>query len=296
MAFFDKFKNIFSKKKDGETPEMPPAAAETPVTDTAENVVVAESIQEPAQGEVSGNPDAPAVSAEEVRAPEAGNAELPAVEPVEESIFGQRPEFFQTEENHDQVLPLYLSEPSVLDAELASAEQEAQTMPWTMLVVSLVIGLGIGSGVILGWYEMGPGKQKIVKVQVEAEKEIKRLKMDLESEKIAQMNVRTGQKRLFELLNDFHRDWNRIPNKPDYFRPTGGKGVVIYWTDGLVWRQYFIYQAKGNGAMRRLHAVPENKNFVYLKNTPKGMYRFSISALDKEGKETAKSEELILKF
>jgi hypothetical protein len=116
----------------------------------------------------------------------------------------------------------------------------------------------------------------------------------LENEKMAQMNVRTGEKRLFELLNNFHQDWNRLPAKPDYFRT--GKGVVVFWIDGLVWRQYHLYQGKGgNGPMERLNAAPEKKNFIYLKNLPKGLWRFSVSALNKEGKETPRGEELIVK-
>jgi hypothetical protein len=165
---------------------------------------------------------------------------------------------------------------------------------WAGLAATALVCAGLG---VLGtsyWYENGPMKNKVAQERARTEKVVAALKTELENEKTAHMNVRTGEKRLFELLNNFHQDWNRLPAKPDYFRV--GKGAVVFWLDGLVWRQYFVYQGKGaDGAMARINSNPEKKNFIYLKTMSKGSWRFSVSAMNQEGKETPRSEELIVK-
>jgi hypothetical protein len=163
-------------------------------------------------------------------------------------------------------------------------------------LVPALAGLMVGAGLVLAWYAWGPGKQKMLNREARAQKEIARLKVDLENEKMAQQNVRTGQKRLFELLNDFYKDGNRSPAKPDYFKPARGS-VAVYWIDGLIWRQYYLYQAQGaRGAMQRVNEAPDKKNFVYFKKLSPGIWRFAVSALNKEGKETPLSEEVVVKM
>jgi hypothetical protein len=162
------------------------------------------------------------------------------------------------------------------------------------LFFAVLVGAGLGAAGTAYWYQNGPQKNKAAQERIRAEKTIAALKVELENEKIADMNVRTGEKRLFELLNNVHQDWNRLPAKPDYFKV--GKGAVVFWIDGLVWRQYYVYQGKGaNGAMSRVNTNPEKRNFIYVKNLSKGLWHFSVSALNKEGKETPRSEELLIK-
>ncbi|NTV52708.1 MAG: hypothetical protein HGA76_06830 [Candidatus Firestonebacteria bacterium] len=176
--------------------------------------------------------------------------------------------------------------------------RSAQAWVWVAFVFTALICLGLGAAGTFYWYENGPNKskvaEKIAQERARGEKIIGALKAELENERIAQMNMRTGEKRLFELLNGVHQDWSRLPAKPEYFKPN--KGIVIFWIDRLIWRQYYVYQGKGaDGPMTRINPTPDKRNFVYLKNLPKGLWRFSVSALTKEGKETPRSEELIIR-
>ncbi len=230
------------------------------------------------------------------RTPKAEPAPIPAPAAKPKSTKPTKPEspkpVRSPESKPEPVIPVASQRPT----EPVRPVTRARHASWGWLV-GLIVGVLVGSLLGVGWFIIGPGKQKLLAAQAKAEGQIKALKTELDNERMAQMNVRTGQKRLFELLNDFHKDWNRIPGKPNYFKPAGGKSVVVYWTDGLVWRQYYVYQGKGaDGPMSRLNAEPDKNTAVLIKNLSRGINRFAVSAINKEGKETPKSEEVIIRW
>ncbi|MBN1595756.1 hypothetical protein JW933_07515 [candidate division FCPU426 bacterium] len=83
------------------------------------------------------------------------------------------------------------------------------------------------------------------------------------------------------------------PGKPQYERI--GDGVLVYWLDGVFWRRYYLYQASGKkGAFHKVNKRAIRKNFIYLKELKPGLWRYTVTALDREGKETIQSEELAM--
>jgi hypothetical protein len=164
-----------------------------------------------------------------------------------------------------------------------------------------LVVIGFGAGVLLTalvaviWTAFGPHRQEIVRLQTAHTEEIKKLQIDLETARFEASNLRTGSRNLSTLLNAFSTDWDRPPEKPRYRKTPDG--ALIYWEDQMIWRQYYVYQGKGGkGAMVRFNSRPQKKAFIYLANPTPGTWRFSVTALNKEGKETLPGEVLTLRF
>ena len=90
--------------------------------------------------------------------------------------------------------------------------------------------------------------------------------------------------KLFETMGD-------RPDKPRYKR--AGEGVIIYWLDGMLWRRYHVYEARGKrGRFKKLNKRSTKKTYMYLDKLKKGTYRYVITALDRKGDETEMSDVL----
>jgi len=161
--------------------------------------------------------------------------------------------------------------------------------------LALIAGLGIGGGVAYYWYGHLQGyKYQLTEVQekvkrLESEKETLASQLEESYLKLHNMQIGLNQmNKLFETIGE-------PPSKPRYQR--AGEGVIIYWLDGMLWRRYHIYQARGrNGQFKKLNKRSTKKNYLYLENMKPGIWRYAITALDREGRETEMSEVLEIKI
>lgn len=161
--------------------------------------------------------------------------------------------------------------------------------------------LGAAAGAVLMavaavfWIAYGPQKREAEAVKTAAGEEIRKLQAELETVRMEASNLRTGSRGLSTLLAAFSTDWDKPPEKPCYQKVSDG--VLIYWEDKMIWRKYYLYQGKGEkGTLTRYNPRPQKRGFVYLADPTPGIWRFSVSALNKEGRETLPSEVLTLRI
>ncbi len=175
------------------------------------------------------------------------------------------------------------------------------TRRWQTAAAWMAAGLVLGILAAVFWFSFGPGAthqqqaQKDAGVQMTAlQKQIQALETEVETSRLNLENLQTGNRRLNDLLNAFREDWDKAPEKPSYMKTPDG--VILYWTDSMVWRKYYVYEGKGTaGALYRYSRLLK-RPFIYLKNPKPGFWRYAVSALNKEGKETAQSPALTLSF
>jgi hypothetical protein len=178
-----------------------------------------------------------------------------------------------------------------------SADLSHKKAGWIIPAVlgALVAGLSVGGGLTHYWNGQFQGyKSKLDALEQEVktvnrDKEI--LSNQLEDSYIQLQNVQVG-------LNQMNKMFTTIsdpPNKPHY--RLAGEGVILYWLDGMLWRKYHVYEARGkNGSFKKLNKRSTKKTFMYLDKLKKGTYRYVITALDREGNETDMSETLEIKI
>lgn len=157
-------------------------------------------------------------------------------------------------------------------------------------------GLGVLAAGLAGffWMEHGPYQKRLQEQASRFESDAQKLQSDLETAQIEITHLKTGSRKLSTLLAAFRADWDRPVDKPQFLKTPDG--VLIYWEDSLIWRRYHLYQGRGTQALTRVNSRPQKKNFVYLTHPLPGEWRFAVSALTQEGRETPMSESLVLKL
>lgn len=165
-------------------------------------------------------------------------------------------------------------------------------MPW---VLGGMIGAGLAGGGTWAWFALGPAQERVAAERKTHQEELKRLQVDIETARIEASNLRTGNRTLTQMLNAFNADWNQPPAKPRYERVPDG--IILFWEGDLIWRRYLVYQSRGaKGAWMRATPRPLSRGYWHLKDPAPGTWRFAVSALNKEGRETARSDALVLSF
>jgi len=189
------------------------------------------------------------------------------------------------------------AEPVTRAAETAPAPEEPirKKGRFWMRVLVLLLGVVLGGGVSYYWFGIERAQQMKNKIQ-ELEKQLAQSK---EAQETAQSNLaqaREEAKKLSEVLNQHLAASKKPLEKPKYIKIQ--KGVLIYWLDkSPLRRKYYLYRAKGKKAsLKKISDKPMSKNIMWLKKVSSGTWRYAVSAVDLEGNETTKSEELKLKF
>ncbi|MCK5218445.1 hypothetical protein KAR10_02910 [bacterium] len=158
------------------------------------------------------------------------------------------------------------------------------------LLLSLVLG-AVGS-----YYLFGGRKAQIIQVEINQLKaELAKTNQDLETTQTELSASQEEAQKVNEDL-DLQREASLQPVvKPKFIK--SGPGVVIYWLDKDVMRKYYFYRAKGRKAkLKKISDQPMSKNIMYLKKVSSGTWRYAVSAVDLDGKETELSKVLKLKF
>lgn len=105
--------------------------------------------------------------------------------------------------------------------------------------------------------------------------------------------VTTEKETLKNQLNEIAAVMQKVPTKPDFYR--AGNSVILYWPDAT--RKYVLYRAKGEkDDLAKVQEEPLTRNLYLLLKPAKGLWRYAVAALDKDGKETEKSEVLRLRL
>jgi hypothetical protein len=160
----------------------------------------------------------------------------------------------------------------------------------------LPLGCGV-AGILLTilWYEgihglnrrLGAAEAQLRAAQAQAAQ----FEKQAEDSEMKLQNVQTGLSQMNKLFTELKTP----PPQPQFLRlPTG---VLVFWIDGMIWRRYHFYQAKGTKkTLQRVTKRSTQRNFMYLPELEPGVWRFGVTALDREGNETALSEILEVKI
>ncbi len=171
-------------------------------------------------------------------------------------------------------------------------EDEEDTAPAKVIWgFPIMVGILIGAllGAVPAWIvakKMSAGDAELTKQSFE--KQMNNLKKEMEAVKGESDKMKTT-------LREQEAAWRKAPDKPSFVKV--GTGVMLYWNNEGMMRKYYVYRGKGPaGNMVKVEETPLDANFMYLKTMDPGAWRFSISALTKEGIETDKGESIVLTF
>ncbi|MEW6516843.1 MAG: hypothetical protein AB1439_08070 [candidate division FCPU426 bacterium] len=154
---------------------------------------------------------------------------------------------------------------------------------FVMLVLGLLLGAG-GSYYWFGIHESGALKTQLA----EAKKSVETQQQQL-------TQAQEQAKNLSTVLNTQREASKQPPAKPKAFKV--GKGAVLFWNETALMRKYNVYHAKGTAKeWTKVNSEPLTENLLQLKQVDKGVHRYAVAALDQDGQETSRSEELSLKF
>lgn len=183
-----------------------------------------------------------------------------------------------------------------------AAARSARTFKWFAAWAGKIGGwrlpLACGAaGIILtvAFYEGVLGvSRRLGSVQAQlraAQTQAAQFEKQAEDAELKLLNVQTGVSQMNKVFSELKTP----PPQPQYLRlPTG---VLVFWIDGMLWRRYHFYQAKGaKKTLQRATKRSTQRNFMYLPDLEPGMWRFGITALDREGNETEMSEILEVKI
>ena len=160
-----------------------------------------------------------------------------------------------------------------------------------MLAAAGAYGLGVATAP--WWPTASPPPAAVAPQPTPAPGRTAELEAALEEARQRMQNLRMGQRQLRELFDRFGADWNHPPPRPRYQQ--AGSGVIVFWDDGMVHRKYYLYRASGaDGTLKRYNVRPDEKMHYFFDTLEPGRWRFAVTALDEEGKETAFSEALTL--
>lgn len=272
-------------------PEPEPAAPEMTSWDSAlsaEPTQVYGSTDDVATAaELSAEPEAQAAEPE-VQAAEP-EAETPAgtEEPMEASPSSWR-ELGGTEMEPENIATSF-SQPGSEEPEreTVAAEPPRKRGGGIAGFMLLVLGLIIGAGGAYYWF--GVRENQTLQTQLaEAKKNATAAQQQL-------TQAQEQAKNLSAVLNAQREASKRPLAKLKYFKV--GKGVVLYWTETDVVRTYNLYYAKGSAnEWTKVNEEPLKENVAQFKDVAKGVRRYVVAAIDQDGQETARSEELKLTF
>ncbi len=171
------------------------------------------------------------------------------------------------------------------------------SQPRPGVLPGLLAGLLTGTlAAFLIYHHFNGLETQLTQVQSEAAQQqehlnqkVVKLKKDLEAREMDLNNLSLGYSQLSKLLSRS----NEPPPKPRY--KTIGSQLFIYWVDEVLWRRYYVYRSGPNGkGLTRQSARAQKKNFIFIDHLPKGVWSFAVSALDKEGRETARSQAVTI--
>lgn len=166
-----------------------------------------------------------------------------------------------------------------------------QTRRWAQPALLFLAGIAVAvagyEGILGVNRRLGADQAKLR----DAGARIAQLQKQAEDAELKLNNVQTG----FSQMNKLFAELKTPPPKPQYLRTADG--LIVYWVDGMLWRRYHFYQAKGaKKDLQRTTKRSTQRNFVYLPGLEPGVWRFAVTALDREGNETAQSEILEVKI
>jgi hypothetical protein len=170
--------------------------------------------------------------------------------------------------------------------------RKSSAFPWGILlaaVTALIIGGVAGS---FFTYQMNGyrAKWRTANLQLAAaQASNKSLDLELDKSRIELSNLRVGMSQ----MNKLFADQGQPPEKPNYQKLD--KGIIIYWMDGLIWRHYYLYKGQGKNPLVKTSIRSNRKNFVVEPEVRPGVWNYAVTAVDRQGKETALSETLTIR-
>lgn len=174
-------------------------------------------------------------------------------------------------------------------------------VPWNDKVLvrrlSIFFGTGLFIGLLLGFFWNGlfnPYKQRWQESEAKAKKTVRALQTQLDQTRLEFTHVQQGAQQMNRIFNQFRLGWENPPQKPEFLRVNSS--AMLFWGDGEVSRRYFVYRAPGrSGALRKINEQPTNRMFYFIRN-PRGKWRYAVTAINRQGTETAMSEMLEVSF
>jgi hypothetical protein len=171
----------------------------------------------------------------------------------------------------------------VLDHEAGSAEERpfgqgrGAAFFWGCL-----LGLLLAGGGLLAVYYLKI-RPEFMQTQQALEKRVEALHSEA-----SKLNAENDKMKV--VVDEIDNAWRKPPAKILCFK--AGTGVAVYWPDTLL-RKYYLYQAKGVKAnLVKVGKEPLERNVVFFPRLSSGLWRFAVTAVDKAGKETDKSQAL----
>lgn len=180
------------------------------------------------------------------------------------------------------------AKPAPPSSRLQAAIKQARA--WWLLVACGAAGIVLS----VVWYEgiegvhrrLGAAESQLRAVQAQAAQ----FQKQAEDAEMKLLNVQTGVSQMNKVFSELKTP----PPQPQYLRLPAG--VLVFWIDGMLWRRYHFYQVKGTQKpLQRATKRSTQRNFVYLPDLEPGIWRFGVTALDREGNETDMSEILEVK-
>lgn len=175
------------------------------------------------------------------------------------------------------------------------------SMPWKDKVrlrkISVILGAGLFGGFLLGvcWNVLfNPYKQRWQESEAKAKKTARALQTQLDQTRLEFTHVQQGAQQMNRIFNQFRLGWENPPQKPEFLRVNSS--AMLFWGDGEVSRRYFVYRAPGKSVtLRKVNEQPTNRMFYFIRN-PRGKWRYAVTAVNRQGTETAMSEMLEVSF
>ena len=161
----------------------------------------------------------------------------------------------------------------------------------SVVLLGMLVGAGLGGWFTYRWYDANNAyKKEIVALKAQlalAKDEEQKLILQLDESYIRLNNVQAGLNQMNKLFVDI----NVVPDKPRYQKTK--QGLIIFWVDGMSWRRYHLYQARGkNGKFKKINKRSTKKTHLYMRDLKPGLWRYALTALDREGQETEMSDVL----
>lgn len=145
----------------------------------------------------------------------------------------------------------------------------------------LLLGLVLAAGGIFAayWFYLAP------KLNLQNNE----LKQQVEGTKAELANAKAELAKLKPLAEGLEAAWKNPPARVEAVL-TGG-GVLLFWADGGLPRKYFVYRGRGaNGELRKIKPEAQESHYYLWRPPERGIWSVAVTALDRDGKETAKSE------
>ncbi len=145
----------------------------------------------------------------------------------------------------------------------------------------LLLGLVLAGGGLYAayWFYLGP------KLNLQNNE----LKQQVEGAKVELANAKAELAKLRPIVEGLETAWKNPPARVEAVLT--GSGVLLFWADGGLPRKYFVYRGRGaKGELKKIKPEAQESHYYLWRPPERGTWSIAVTALDRDGKETAQSE------